>query len=619
MEFFHKSKVSLSSFGASLILSGFVGISTAHAADSGSTISAAELRQNGYQYPTDLVSGANHTQFSNYAWRLFIASMQNTTATLQNGASRTNPSSSSNFITSGSTTTYSNPLVFESFYHRTEAFPYYATAGEKPASPIGQVPAYYTYYRDENEDTVAYTVKGQQYVNLDETNQIGQNFLYYRESNDPDFPVLFMAKVNTQETKYVWDKKKPSANDSFVFPNNVVEVKSAWRRVQDIKNSNPNQYHQASATYYVTNTQGVPHPVTEKFALIAIHIIQKTANYQEFIFTTFEHVDTTTRLFKQQSFGFNACPVQFGELVENTSEAEMVEKAYAAGANGFTFQSQLKYGKLMIGDYPFPCESQANLSWPIYLKDASTILDPAYQTAYDGLAYNPSGAHTASFTGAYTINEPGQPNQNNGVTNNHALPKEGTVSVTDFNVITQPKTITAEVNAVNNQVASLITSLDANSVWANYRLKGVQAVPTNNQLANDYYLANIVVESSQPGIQLFTGTLVNAGTPVPTPPTYPVGLLTNNRSIDGSYSDFGSYANVSIGLIEGKRVPKPQYTVGGCQGCHGAAQQVGRDFSFLSQAVAGNGKELDSVHSPAHTAAEATAHKAKMALTNNAQ
>ncbi len=507
------------------------------AADSGGAITSAELTQDGYAYPTDLVAGANSTQLANYAWRLFIASMQNTTATLQDGSGRGTASSSTNFIDSGKANSFSSPLVFESLYHRTEAFPYYASASQKPASPIGQVPTYYTYYEDSNENKVAFTVTGQQYVNLDETNEIGQNFLYYQNSNDPDFPVLFMAKVNAAETNYVWDKSAPSSTDSFQFPNNVLEVKSAWRRIQDIKNSNPADYHQAQATYYETNAQGVPHAVTETFALIGIHIIQKTANYQQFIFSTFEHVNAATR------------------------------------------------------------------------NSSGVITDPAYKTTYDQLAYDTTATgYAATATGAYTVNASGQTSSSNTQTT-YQLPLAGPIS-TDYTTVVQPKTITSEVNDVNNSVTSLISGLDSNSIWNNYRLKGVQAILTNDQTANDYYLANIVIESSQPGIQLFTGTLVNGGVPVD-------GLLTNNRSVDGSYSDSGAYANVSVGVTEGHAVPAPKYTIGGCQGCHGAAQQLGRDFSFLANGAGGNGKELDSVAASALTPEAVMAHNAKMAESNN--
>jgi len=499
----------------------------AQSVNNGGAITATELQQNGYPYPNDLVAGASQTQLANYAWRLFIASMQQTTASLQSGAGRGVGSPSVNFIGTGQHNALPNPLVFESLYHRTEAFPYY-TDGNRPPSPINRVPTYYSYTLDANENRVPFTVSGQHYVNLDETNEIGQNFLYYRDSNDPDFPVLFMAKVNAIETNYAYTRDAPSSQSSWVFPNNVLEVKTAWRRVRDIKNSDSHKYHWAQASYYVGDeNSGNPSIETDTFALIAIHIIQKTANYQHFIFSTFEHVDSVTR------------------------------------------------------------------------DSAGNITDPAFQLTYDTLAYDSgsSNPHTATAVGAYSSNVPGLAAQSNAAMT-YTLPNAGPAPQ-GYVTVVQPKTISSEVNDVNNQVLSELISLDSNSIWANYRLKGVQAVPTSDQQSLDYYLANIVVESSQPGIQLFRG---NAGGGLPVN-----GTFTNNRMP----------GNVSTNLVEGQPVPSPSYTMGGCMGCHGIAQQRGRDFSFLAQSAGGNGKETDSVPSEDLTFLQKALHNQRMAETNN--
>ncbi len=52
----------------------------ANATNSGSPITVAELNQDGFPYPTDIAVGASHTELANYAWRLFIASNQQTLA-----------------------------------------------------------------------------------------------------------------------------------------------------------------------------------------------------------------------------------------------------------------------------------------------------------------------------------------------------------------------------------------------------------------------------------------------------------------------------------------------------------------------------------------------------------
>jgi len=72
--------------------------------------------------------------------------------------------------------------------------------------------------------------------------------------------------------------------------------------------------------------------------------------------------------YRRMDFGFNGCDVQFGELKIGVSEADMVRLAVAASAKGFTYHPSLRYGKLIIGDYPEACRSPVNQSWPLYLK-----------------------------------------------------------------------------------------------------------------------------------------------------------------------------------------------------------------------------------------------------------
>ncbi len=484
--------------------------------DSGKPIQASELQQDGYTFPSDLVAKADPTQLANYAWRLFIAANNLTDATLQDGSKREQPSKS--FIASGSKPLLGNPVVFESFYHRTEAYPFYK--GDPAPSPVGKTPVYR--FAPATDGGEGFTVSNGQYVNLDETNQIGQNFLYYKLSNAPNFPVLYMAKVNSVAANYAHGRFKPSKDKSWNFPSGVMEVKAAWRRVQDIKHSDPSRYHQATATYYVGEEGQVPEVRTDTFALIALHIIQKTDNYPQFIFTTFEHVDAVTR------------------------------------------------------------------------DDSGNIIDPAFVWTSQNLAYGegePTNP-TATPYGAYTKNEPGLSGASNAVAT-YNLPPAGKLPQ-DAVVVVQPKTIISQVNDVNNQVHQLITSLDENSVWANYRLKGVQAIPSSNQEDPNFYLANIVVESSQPGIQLFRGNIGGTGK----------ATFTNTRSTNNL---------TTKPLVEGQPVPPTTNNMGGCQGCHGVAQySLGGDFSFLVSAAAGTGEKVDAVPPSDLPAAAVQAHQERV-------
>lgn len=67
-------------------------------------------------------------------------------------------------------------------------------------------------------------------------------------------------------------------------------------------------------------------------------------------------------------FGYNDCPVQFGELKKGVSKGDMVRMASEANAEGFTYHPSLRYGNLMIGKYPDGCRSRSSLSWPLYLR-----------------------------------------------------------------------------------------------------------------------------------------------------------------------------------------------------------------------------------------------------------
>ncbi|BDX05398.1 hypothetical protein [Planctobacterium marinum] len=514
------------------LLSALLAVGTAHAGyngkggvDDGSAISASELTLNGYQFPNELVPNASQTQLANHAWRLFIAANQPTTATLQSGAGRAQPDAKRNFNSTDGYQPQANPTVWQSFYHRAEAFPYFKADGTKPASPANQVPTYYYYLGENNDSRKAEqkVIKGANYVNLDENNQVGQNMLYYSHGNDPDFPVLYMAKVNDVELDYVWDiGSVKSPPNSLEFPHPIVngdqaktvstiEVKSAWRRVSDMKNVDPTKFHQVEATYYVGDDENYQ-PVSDKFALIGLHIIQKTNNYQTFIFTTFEHVDAVV-----------------------TSEGK--------------------------------------------------IIDPEIDLSYTTLKYGKDSPTQTNAYGAYSVNAPGQSGATNTRTD-YTLPAAGAADDSRFPV-KRLKTISAEVNDVNNQVAAL---MPADSVWRNYRLKGVQAIPTsypdnNGTVPLDYYLANIAVESSQPGLQLFSGAVDN-------PNSGNQYTFTNYRALPNTKGIKGP--NVSP-APQKSMIGAAKWTMGGCMGCHGNAQVAGQDMSFLGFGIGGNGFFVDPV------------------------
>jgi len=72
--------------------------------------------------------------------------------------------------------------------------------------------------------------------------------------------------------------------------------------------------------------------------------------------------------YKLMNFGYNNCNVNFGSLKKHISLSNMIKLADKDNAKGFTYHSGLKYGEVIIGNYPEKCKSPSNESWPLYLK-----------------------------------------------------------------------------------------------------------------------------------------------------------------------------------------------------------------------------------------------------------
>ncbi|MFB6456628.1 hypothetical protein ACE38W_15255 [Chitinophaga sp. Hz27] len=112
-------------------------------------------------------------------------------------------------------------------------------------------------------------------------------------------------------------------------------------------------------------------------------------------------------------------------------------------------------------------------------------------------------------------------------------------------------TIAPISDASTEYVHQQLKKLNPNSVWQYYRLVGVQGKPNTDTTSPNFYLANYVVESDT--------TLASF----------------HGSSID---SPFNKGNNI---LAHNKLL-----SIGGCQGCHGAAQvRLGTDGSFLCDTV----------------------------------
>ena len=479
-------------------------------------ITASDLTARNPQLPSDLATGLSHTDYATFAWRSFFALNNTAAAPLPANRGIGNPASS--FADSGKVPKSPSPLLWQTFAHRTELFPGMNRNGAGgPTRPFGSDPQY-SYIEFPNGAPLAPGASYAHYNNLDEATQIGQNAIFF-PVNPPnvakttdargdyapskDSQILFEAKANPVIYEYA-RKLTSYPNTNIVLPDGAVEVKAAWRKLADIPVQNQSRYHTATVvTYQGTDAKPVAH--NEDYALVALHIIHKTPNYPTFIFATFEHEDALT----------------------------------------------LPDGKSPTGLYYI-----ANYNRIAYPSATPLATNPPVATFSDG-----NTNHTVTLPREDFVESSVNPRIYSGT---KGIPKGQAGPIT----VVQPPTVFNEVVAVNNQVQALMEGSGefTHSVWKHYRLKGVQAIPSSEQTDPDYYLANIMVESSQPGIQLFRGS---NSFPIPED-----SVLTNTRD----------FKNIRVPDYD--HSTKSTLTMGGCMGCHGIAQsQLQQGFSFLFDAI----------------------------------
>lgn len=463
----------------------------------------------------------DHTEYARFAWRTFIylnspakPSMQ--TGTGQSPVVRGVIDPNRNFVASGSNSFYTsgkgssnfstNQLVWESFAHRTELLPKSTSA----------LPSFQTSAPQYAYQNITVSSSEARFNNLDENSQIGQNLIFFPKtpptpSSNPfaDDQILFEAKVNQAEYDYVNTffpaASKDDAPTDLVLPPNgtqngeSIEIKAAWRPLTTGM-INSGRYHTAEAVYF-SGTDDAPVKEVGTFGLVGLHIIRKMENYPTFVYTTFQHVDNLT-----------------------------TDTGDATGLYFLTTYNQLMYDAA-TGTSPSAVINNGSTK-------AITVALPQ-QGAVDA-------AHGYDFpAGTYTV---------------------PTGMAGPISVVKTPE-MTHNVEAVNEEVqkAMVDSKQFTNSVWQYYVLKGVQAIPVNEQSATaalepetkDFFLANNVIESSQPGVQLFKGGVAG-------PTDF---VFTNDRS----------QANII-------NVPNTSsVTMGGCMGCHGNALNGDGDslFNFL--------------------------------------
>lgn len=399
-------------------------------------------------------------ELAEFAWKEFIA--------LNYPADPNHRGKAKSGSSFGDTST--DAMVWETYWHRVEMFPYdEAPVNNSGSAPITGKPTY-------KYDPAAFSFKNSyggsgtgdstHWNNLDENNELNVDKMYSHEVTEEN-RILYEAKMNEAGFNYILEKKlynsttrntfvnatkDPAnlakyANKCDVTANNIlclpcgeingsegnIEIKAAWKKLNH--GEDKSRYYTNQVIRY-QSVGGERKYFVEEYAMIGLHIIHKTKNFPSYVFATFEHMDNDT----------------------------------------------------------------ASLAY------------------IDEITQDNRG--TGDTAGDTVLN----------IQRVHAIPDT--------------------VEIVNSSMVS--SSPVKGTVFANYKLTGVQAYPINFSALNTgdaqevstYYLANLAIESNQE-LQTFRGL---------------------KSATDDDKNNM--YYNGDINM-------------GGCMGCHGVAQINGSDFNFL--------------------------------------
>ena len=288
------------------------------------------------QVPSDIPGGApnaNLAAAAAFAWQEFIALNWPALTSMREA-----PDTSQPFGRNG--TRGGSPLVWQTLRHKVEIFPSRQMKNITDPLPVphgsnqglpdygyDQAPAYY-YVPGEvgtsNGSVQACPGQAAQpapWINLDEITQIGLDQMFAGvlpatappgSNNTAPQQIRFMAKGNRKQYLYVIENfywyhspildtaeknfmhavgtGRPPQQPYVSFPDGTIEVKSAWRPLGP--RDDPKRFHTTTVRFYEKNkTNGFPCYFDAQWALLALHIIQKTPTAPAFVFATFEQAD----------------------------------------------------------------------------------------------------------------------------------------------------------------------------------------------------------------------------------------------------------------------------------------------------------------------------------------
>lgn len=285
--------------------------------------------------PTDVPGGtaATKEQLATFAWQEFIAvnwpaKPNPNPATGMSDYFRGQPDSSA-LASTGSGGT----LVWHTYTHRVELYPYNAATGTGVLPDINAIPNYqYPSYVKIVPATASTDLT--LFNNQDEASEITLADMYFKpfalaaekmmvkhgvkadhtqmsviEDLAVKAGIIYEAKANPVIYDYVNSKgfqAKPTRaaaaaetahkihnepydkNNTFELPTGSIEIKASWRRYDASIDNLDDYIHQPGIYYTGSDNNFTAH--NDTLLLIGLHIIHKTPSFPEFTFATFEHV-----------------------------------------------------------------------------------------------------------------------------------------------------------------------------------------------------------------------------------------------------------------------------------------------------------------------------------------
>jgi hypothetical protein len=546
------------------------------------------------QLPPDIPGGAGNATITSaaiFAWQEFIA--LNWPAAPQTGMDNTrgDPNTNARFGSDSSGANQANqPVVWETYRGKVETFPGvgnppgYSTSD--PNYGFDYAPQYVYGKRATDPKTGVQQnpggtslniqpcsgqaqVSNPSLINLDEINQIGDDTMFAgvvpaaaTSANAEPQLIRFLAKGNLTFYKYVaanqyWYHTQgfltaennfssattyPAPAPIIQLPPGTVLVKAAWRILAP--NESAANFHTKTVRYYESNdnVNQIASPVCyreQTWALIALHIIQKTPTAPYFIFATFEYA--------------NNILTANGTPVENQNGGPNPNLPPPATPTTPDLQYFDADGKYYGPNYPSGTTSitpppNTKLPAVVFAQNACSVGQANAQTYYRDLIYQSANSKAPPTPGAAVC-----------------------VNKRYFQIPTQ-------IVAVNQAAHAALANYGAPGLWQNYKLIEVQWQPFNvadidttgnnpSRSASIFYQSNSVVETNNVLQQFFGNQLLGPQNNFFVKSYYLEGATTNGTAYD-----------IYLPPPSGNQFQT--YVMGGCMGCHGVAQTGGSDFSF---------------------------------------